>query len=46
MAYREALNYFGKLSDFTSLERWKLIGPGQPGQDANRDTPKNQQTHQ
>ena len=24
-AYREALNYFGKLSDFTSLERWKLM---------------------
>jgi hypothetical protein len=28
-AYREALNYFGKLSDFTSN------GPGQPGQDGN-----------
>jgi len=25
-AYREALNYIGKLSDFTSLERWKLMG--------------------
>ena len=25
-AYHEALNYFGKLSDFTSLERWKLMG--------------------
>jgi hypothetical protein len=24
--YREALNYFGKLSDFSSLERWKLMG--------------------
>jgi hypothetical protein len=24
-AYNEALNYFGKLSDFTSLERWKLM---------------------
>ena len=24
-AYHEALNYFGKLSDFTSLERWKLM---------------------
>ena len=24
-AYVEALNYFGKLSDFTSLERWKLM---------------------
>ena len=31
-AYREALNYFGKLSDFTSLEHWKLMGPpnGEP----------------
>ena len=25
-AYREALNYFGKLSDFTSLERRKIMG--------------------
>jgi hypothetical protein len=24
-AYHEALNYFGKVSDFTSLKRWKLI---------------------
>ena len=24
-AFHEALNYFGKLSDFTSLERWKLM---------------------
>ena len=24
-AYHEALNYLGKLSDFTSLERWKLM---------------------
>ena len=24
-AYREALNYFGKLTEFTSLERWKLM---------------------
>jgi hypothetical protein len=24
-AYHEALKYFGKLSDFTSLDRWKLM---------------------
>jgi hypothetical protein len=24
-AYNEALNYFGKLTEFTSLERWKLM---------------------
>jgi hypothetical protein len=24
-AYHGALNYFGKLSDFNSLERWKLM---------------------
>jgi hypothetical protein len=24
-AYNEAVNYFGTLSDFTSLERWKLM---------------------
>ena len=45
-AYREALNYFGKLSDFTSLERWKLMDLVNQVKTAIATLPKNQQTHQ
>ena len=33
-AYNEALNYFGKLSVFTSSERWKLMGLVNQAKDA------------
>src|SRR5262249_18477632 len=38
----EALNYFGKLSDFTSLDR---RGPCQSGHEGNRDTPATNNTN-
>jgi hypothetical protein len=43
-AYHEALNYFGKLSDFTSLERWQINGPCQSGQGCNCDAPATNNT--
>ena len=39
-AYREALDYFGKLSDFTSLERWKLMDLVNKAKDAIAKLPK------
>ena len=39
-AYHEALNYFGKLSDFTSLERWKLMDLVNQAKDAIAKLPK------
>jgi hypothetical protein len=45
-AYREALNYFGKLSNFTSLERRKLMDRVNQVKTAIATLPKNQQPHQ
>jgi hypothetical protein len=45
-AYRAALNYFGKLSDFISLERWKLMDMVNQVKTAIATLPKKQQTHQ
>ena len=39
-AFHEALNYFGKLSDFTSLERWKLMDLVNQAKDAIETLPK------
>ena len=39
-AYHEALNYFGKLSDFTSSERWKLMDLVNQAKDAIATLPK------
>ena len=39
-AFHEALNYFGKLSDFTSLERWKLMDLVNQAKDAIATLPK------
>ena len=39
-ACREALDYFGKLSDFTSLERWKLMDLVNKAKDAIAKLPK------
>ena len=39
-AYHEALNYFGKLSDFTSLERWKLMDLVNQAKDAIATLPR------
>jgi hypothetical protein len=44
-AYHEALNYFGKVSDFTSLERWKLMDLVNQAKDAIATLPK-AATHQ
>ena len=38
--YNEALNYFGKLSVFTSLERWKLMDLANRAKDAIATPPK------
>ena len=39
-AFHEALNYLGKLSDFTSLERWKLMDLVNQAKDAIATLPK------
>ena len=39
-AFHEALNYFGKLSDFTSLERWKLMDLVNQAKDAIATLPR------
>jgi hypothetical protein len=39
-AYHEAFNYFGKLSDFTSSERWKLMDLVNQAKDAIAKLPK------
>jgi hypothetical protein len=39
-AYNEALNYFGKLTEFTSLERWKLMDLVNQAKDAIAKLPK------
>jgi hypothetical protein len=44
-AYHAALNYFGKLSDFTSLERWKVMDLVNQAKDAIATLPK-AATHQ
>jgi len=39
-AFHEAFNYFGRLSDFTSFERWKLMGLVNKAKDAIATLPK------